>query len=65
MSEALTKEQTRQRVQALFDLAGQRHLAAGGDPQRSASCNHYLSQEEQQELRTLLSSLSQPEPSSH
>lgn len=64
MSESLTKEQKRQRVQALFDLASQRHLAAGGDPHRSASCNHYLTPKEQQELRSLLSSLSQPQPSS-
>lgn len=64
MSESLTKEQKRQRVQALFNLAGQRHLVAGGDPHRSASCNPYLTPEEQQELRTLLSSLSQAQPSS-
>lgn len=53
MSNTLTKEQKHQRLRALFDLAGQRYKEAGGDPNKSASCNVYLTQEEQQEFRTL------------
>lgn len=53
MSNALTKEQKHQRLKALFDLAGQRYLDAGGDPSKSASCNTYLTHEEQQEFKTL------------
>lgn len=53
MSNALTKEQKHQRLRALFDLAGQRHKEAGGDPSKSASCNVYLTHEEQQEFKVL------------
>lgn len=53
MSETLTNKQKHQRLKELFDLAGQRYLAAGGDPSKSASCNIYLTQEEQQEFKAL------------
>lgn len=63
MSNALTKEQKQQRLRDLFDLAGQRYLDAGGDPSKSASCNTYLTHEEQQEFKTLARSVSAPERS--
>lgn len=53
MSEALNNKQKHQKLKELFDLAGQRYLAAGGDPYKSASCNIYLTQEEQQEFKAL------------
>ena len=53
MSETLTKEQKHQRLRELFDLAGQRYKVAGGDPSKSASCNTYLTLEEQQEFKIL------------
>ena len=53
MSEALTNKQKHQKLKELFDLAGQRYSAAGGDPSKSASCNIYLTQEEQQEFKAL------------
>lgn len=53
MNEALTNKQKHQRLKELFDLAGQRYLAEGGDPSKSASCNIYLTQEEQQEFKAL------------
>lgn len=58
MSNALTKEQKHQRLKALFDLAGQRYEEAGGDPSKSASCNIYLTPEEQQEFKTLAQDVS-------
>lgn len=58
MNEALTREQKYQRIRELFDLAGQRHLAAGGDPCKSASGNVYLTKEEQQEFKVLARELS-------
>lgn len=53
LDKALTKEQKHQRLRMLFDLAGQRYKEAGGDPSKSASCNVYLTHEEQQEFKTL------------
>ena len=58
MSEILTKKQKHQRLKELFDLAGVRYEAAGGDPFKSASCNLYLSHEEQQEFKALARELS-------
>lgn len=53
MSKAITKKQKHQRLRELFDLAGERYRAAGGNPSKSASCNIYLTQEEQQEFKAL------------
>ncbi len=58
MSNTLTKEQKYQRLRELFDLAGQRYLAAGGNPHKSASCNTYLTDEEQQEFKALAKEIS-------
>lgn len=58
MSNTPTKQQQYQRLRELFALAGERYLAAGGNPHKSADCNIYLSEEEQQEFRTLANALS-------
>lgn len=58
MSNTLTKQQKYQRLQELFDLAGERYLAAGGDPHKSTNCNVYLSEKEQQEFKVLANELS-------
>jgi hypothetical protein len=53
-----TKEQKYTRLRALFDLCGQRYSNAGGDPNKSASCNVYLTEPEQQEFFALARALS-------
>ena len=52
MNSPTTKQERYQRLNELFDLARQRYLSAGGDPHKSASGNHHLTSEEQQELFT-------------
>lgn len=58
MSNTLTKQQKYQRLQELFDLAGERCLAAGGDLHKSTNCNVYLSEKEQKEFKVLANELS-------
>lgn len=58
MINTLTKQQKYQRLQELFDLAGERYLAAGGDPHKPTNCNIYLSETEQQEFKVLAKDLS-------
>lgn len=53
MNTPTAKQQRYQRLNELFDLARQRYLSAGGDPHKSASGNHHLTPEEQQELFTI------------
>jgi dihydrodipicolinate synthase/N-acetylneuraminate lyase len=56
-----SKKQKYERFKELFAIARQRYLDAGGDPLRSSGSlhdNHYLTDEERQELFALGSELS-------
>lgn len=56
MSEPTRQDEQYQRLQAIFALARQRYLQAGGDPSRSGgSLNQqdYLTDAEKQEIREL------------
>lgn len=44
------KQQQGRRMQALFDLARQRYLDAGGNPQKRVHCNDWLTQAELKEF---------------
>jgi hypothetical protein len=58
MNNTKNRQQKYQRLRELFQIAGDRRSATGGDQSKSTDCRIYLTQEEQDEFLAIARELS-------